>query len=150
MMEAGSKILYSEHLKLNVDLIHMRAQSLVSADTVSLSCSEALLEGGSVISTTGRGPASTSGPGAGKVLSNAGSGGGHGGEGGPSTTIAGGSGYGSYLYPLHPGSGGGGTSGGRGGSTIQVTLLLFNNITPFILNIVISSSIDEHRTFFAS
>lgn len=126
MMEASSKLRYSNHLKLDVNLIHMRAQTLMSANTVSLSCSEALLEGGSVISTSSRGPAFQSGLGAGRLIGAAGSGGGHGGQGGPSSTVDGGVAYGSYFNPVHPGSGGGGPNGGRGGSTIQVILKLIN------------------------
>lgn len=128
MMESSSKLRYTDHLKLDVDLIHMRSQTLISADTVLLSCSEALLEGGAMISTSARGPSSQSGLGAGKLNGNAGSGGGHGGEGGPSNTGEGGVAYGSYFNPVHPGSGGGGENGGRGGSTIQVILASANGI----------------------
>lgn len=132
MMESSSKLRYTDHLKLDADLIHMRSQTLMSADTVLVSCSEALLEGGSIISTSARGPSSQSGLGAGKLTGNAGSGGGHGGQGGPSSTGDGGVAYGSYFNPVHPGSGGGGDSGGRGGSTIKVTHVTYSN--KFLLN----------------
>jgi hypothetical protein len=120
MIEANAQLRFAKQMELNTDLIQMRAQSIASADTVVLSCAEAHLEGGSTITTSGRGPVFQSGNEPGKEMSGAGSGAGHGGRGGPSTTTTGGSGYGSYINPVHPGSGGGGTSGGRGGSTIKV------------------------------
>lgn len=121
MIEASAQLRFMKQMELNNDLIQMRARSVVTADTVVLSCGEAHLEGGSLITTSRRGPAIESGNEPGKELNGFGSGGGHGGQGGPSSTVTGGSGYGSYIYPVHPGSGGGGKSAGRGGSTILVS-----------------------------
>lgn len=126
-MEASSKMLFSKRVQLVTDLFTMRQQSILSAESILLSLKEAHFEGGSSVVTSGRGPQPGTGLGAGATISGIGSGAGHGGQGGPSTTTSGGVGYGSFIYPTHPGSGGGQGSGGKGGgaagSTIKVSCL---------------------------
>ena len=126
-LEASSKVLFSKHVELGTDLLTMRQRSVLSAATMLITVKDAHLEGGSSVISSGRGPKEGSGPGEGSSINSAGSGAGHGGQGGPSTTVSGGAGYGSFVYPIHPGSAGGqgagGIGGGGAGSTIKVILV---------------------------
>ena len=123
-LEAGSKMLFSKHLVLATDLFSMRKGAILSADSMVISVKEAHIEGGAAVITSGRGPNPGTVLGVGTSASGVGSGAGHGGLGGPSTTSPGGAGYGSFIYPSHPGSVGGagssGVGGGAAGSTIKV------------------------------
>ena len=123
-MEAGTKFLKPGDLKLVLGTLHMKKETLIPARTLEMTIIDAHLEGGSRIITSGQGPKAGQGHGRGRSGGNVGSGAGHGGPGGPSSSTAGGSTYGSYVYPLFPGSGGGNgagaVGGGAGGSTIQV------------------------------
>ena len=124
-MEASSKILFAEHMKLDSSTMYMRQKALISAETVAMVTNEAHLEGSSSITSSGKGPRAEQGVGLGSSFRNVGSGAGHGGQGGPGSTTSGGLGYGSYVYPVHPGSGGGGFNGGAGGSTVEVAVIRF-------------------------
>lgn len=119
-MEATSQLRFVKHMKFDVSTLYMRQKAVISADTVHMALNEAHLEGSSLITTSKKGPKAGQGLAPGFFHGSAGSGAGHGGQGAPGSTVAGGSGYGSYVYPLHPGSGGGGSNGGAGGSTIKV------------------------------
>ena len=119
-MEASSELRFVKHMKFDVSTLYMRQKAIISADTIHMNLNEAHLEGSSRIISSGKGPKAQQGPGPGSYVGSAGSGAGHGGEGAPGSTVAGGSGYGSYVYPVHPGSGGGGSNGGAGGSTTKV------------------------------
>lgn len=123
IMEASSELRFAKRMKFDVSTLYMRQKAVISADTIHMALNEAHLEGSSRITTSGKGPKAEEGPGNGSSFSNVGSGGGHGGQGGPGSTVAGGPGYGSYVYPVHPGSGGGGNNGGAGGSTTKVKRL---------------------------
>lgn len=119
-MEATSQLRFAKHMKFDVSTLYMRQKAVISADTVHMALNEAHLEGSSLITASKKGPKAGQGLAPGFFHGSAGSGAGHGGQGAPGSTVAGGSGYGSYVYPLHPGSGGGGSNGGAGGSTIKV------------------------------
>lgn len=118
IMEASSELRFAKHMKLDTSTLYMRQKAIISADTIHMYLNEGHLEGSSHISSSRKGPRAQQGLGPGS--NSVGSGAGHGGQGAPSTTVLGGSGYGSYVYPVHPGSGGGGRNGGAGGSTTEV------------------------------
>ena len=120
IMEASSELRFAKHMKLDTSTLYMRQKAIISADTIRMYLNEGHLEGSSHISSSRKGPRAQQGLGPGSNISSVGSGAGHGGQGAPSTTVLGGSGYGSYVYPVHPGSGGGGRNGGAGGSTTEV------------------------------
>lgn len=120
IMEASSQLRFAKHMKLDISTLYMRQKAIISADTIHMALNEAHLEGSSRITTSQKGPKAQQGPGPGSYVGSAGSGAGHGGQGAPGRTVAGGAGYGSYVYPVHSGSGGGGSNGGAGGSTTEV------------------------------
>lgn len=123
-MEADAKLLKTGDLNLDVGTLFMKKGTRIPARRVEMTIIDAHLEGGSMITTSGQGPSAGQGLGAG-LSSIVGSGAGHGGPGGPNPSVSGGTVYGSYIYPVHPGSGGGngagGIGGGAGGSTVKVS-----------------------------
>lgn len=120
VLESGSRLPFEKNINLEADTLYMRKNTLLTGNPIVMTCGDVHLEGGSNITNLRQGPKAGEGISPGIALKGVGSGGGHGGQGGPSVYTNGSAGYGSYIYPLHPGSGGGGSNGGRGGSTIKV------------------------------
>lgn len=143
-MEAFTQLLFAKHMRFDVGTLYMRQKAVISADTVHMALNEAHLEGSSRITTSGKGLKAEQGPGSGSLIGIAGSGAGHGGQGAPGSTVAGGSGYGSYVYPVHAGSGGGGKTGGAGGGTVKVKekVFLWNVYPPRYFPFLGPSSVD--------
>ncbi|WAR26297.1 TENX-like protein [Mya arenaria] len=128
-MQAEAVIDHDDHFNLESASIHMRFDSLISANQITVTAGEILMEGDAALDVSGRGgvgdiPAARGSTVMGPANVTAGVGGGHGGYGGGADhdSLNSGQPYGSYKKPQHTGSKGGGTEPGNGGGKIAISV----------------------------
>ncbi|KAL4230250.1 hypothetical protein ACF0H5_010636 [Mactra antiquata] len=125
-MQSGAVIDHTDHFNFEVSDIHMRYNSMITANRITVVATNIHMEGEASLDTTARGGEGNYTTSQGNVVTinghNVGLGAGHGGYGGGSDhdPYETGKPYGSYIEPKHTGSKGGGTDAGMGGGRIDV------------------------------
>jgi hypothetical protein len=106
------------------NVVNIGSGGALYSGNLSVICDTILIQENSTLTATGMGELMGQGIGQGTDATGGGSGGGHGGIGGGAIAHAGGSGYGSVVWPTNKGSGGGNgffaTTGGSGGGILTI------------------------------